>query len=122
MTVNVHGKFRLLTPILAFVFGGQTLPLTRRRPPRSSTCRARDCDAAARTGRRVHGSPRTGGPGLTVSFDSSASTGNPTGFQWDLDGNGVVDSTDPNPTHTYNAAGTYKVTLTVVNLTGVESR
>src|SRR4029078_3000404 len=48
------------------------------------------------------------------------STGNPTGFQWDFDGNGVVDSTDPNPTHTYPTPGTYPVSLTVVNLTGVD--
>jgi len=121
VTVNVHGTFRLLTPILSFVFGGQTLPLTSTATaqieylPQLAIATPPPAPVALFTG-----SPRTGNPGLTVSFDSSASTGNPTGFQWDLDGNGIVDSTDPNPTHTYAAAGTYTVTLTVVNLTGVD--
>jgi len=121
VTVDVHGEFRLLTPILAFVFGGQTLPLT-------STATAQieylpDLAIATPPPAPIAlftGSPRTGASGLTVSFDSSASTGDPTGFQWDLDGNGIVDSTDPNPTYTYAAAGTYTVTLTVVNMTGVD--
>jgi len=124
VTVDVHGEFRLLTPILAFVFGGQTLPLT-------STATAQieylpDLAIATPPPAPVAlftGSPRTGASGLTVSFDSSASTGDPTGFQWDLDGNGIVDSTDPNPTHTYTCGAgtcTYTVTLTVVNLTGVD--
>jgi len=121
VTVNVHGTFRLLTPILSFVFGGQTLPLTSTATaqieylPQLAIATPPPAPVAQFTG-----SPRTGNPGLTVSFDSSASTGNPTGFQWDLDGNGVVDSTDPNPTYTYAAAGTYTVSLTVVNLTGVD--
>jgi Flp pilus assembly protein TadG len=121
VTVDVHGSFHLITPILAFVFGGQTLPLT-------STATAQieylpDISIATPPPAPVAqftGSPRTGDPGLTVSFDSSASTGDPTGFQWDLDGDGIVDSTDPNPTYTYAAAGTYTITLTVVNMSGVD--
>jgi PKD repeat protein len=65
-------------------------------------------------------SPRTGDAPLTVSFDGTLSTGDPSGYQWDFDGDGIVDSTDPMPTHTYPTAGTYTVTLTVVNLTGVD--
>jgi len=121
VTVNVHGKFHLITPILAFVFGGQNLNLTSTATaqieylPQLAIATPPPAPVAQFTA-----TPRTGNPGLTVSFDSSQSTGNPTGFQWDFDGNGVVDSTDPNPTHTYPTAGTYTVSLTVVNLTGVD--
>jgi hypothetical protein len=58
-----------------------------------------------------------------VSFDSSSSTGDPTGFQWDFDGDAIVDSTDPMPTWTYPSVTTstnYTVTLTVINITGVD--
>ncbi|MDE0959040.1 MAG: PKD domain-containing protein, partial [Planctomycetota bacterium] len=47
---------------------------------------------------------------VTVSF-SNSSTGDITGYSWDFgDGGG---STAANPSHTYNTAGTYSVTLTV---------
>jgi Flp pilus assembly protein TadG len=120
-TVVVRGKFQLLTPILSFVFGGQTLNLTSSATaqieylPQISLITPPPPPVAAFTG-----TPRTGNKPLTVSFNSSASTGNPSGFQWDFDGDGIVDSTDPNPTYTYTSAGTYTVTLTVVNLTGVD--
>lgn len=58
-------------------------------------------------------SPLSGTAPLTVSFDSSASTGVITGYAWDFDNNGVVDSTYANPSYTYPAAGTYTVKLTV---------
>jgi PKD repeat protein len=32
-----------------------------------------------------------------------------------------VDSTDPNPSHQYNTAGSFTVSLTVVNMTGVST-
>ncbi len=58
------------------------------------------------------GSPTSGNAPLTVNF-TDQSTGNPTSWSWDFgDGN---TSTAQNPSHTYNAAGTYTVTLTVSN-------
>lgn len=48
--------------------------------------------------------------GLTVSF-TDASEGDPTSWQWDF-GDGDSSSLQ-NPTHTYDAAGSYTVTLTV---------
>ena len=52
---------------------------------------------------------------LTVAF-SDASTGSPTAWQWTFgDGN---NSTSQNPTHTYAAAGTYTVCLTVTSPCG----
>ncbi len=52
---------------------------------------------------------------LTVQF-TDMSTGSPTSWSWDFgDGN---TSTVQNPTHTYNEAGNYIVTLTVENSAG----
>jgi hypothetical protein len=119
--VTVHGSFRLLTPLLTMVFGGQNLALT------SSATAQIEYFPDIRTATpppppvaQFTASPLTVDVGVPVSFDSSLSTGDPTGYQWDFDGNGVVDSTDPMPTYTYSAAGVYAVSLTVVNLSGVD--
>ncbi len=64
--------------------------------------------------------PATGVAGLTVTF-TDASSGNPTAWAWDFDSNGVVDSTDQNPSYTYTTAGTYTVKLTVTNGGGSDS-
>ena len=51
---------------------------------------------------------------LTVQFnDSSVSYDGITGWEWDFDEDGTVDSNEQNPTHTYDEAGTYTVSLTV---------
>jgi PKD repeat protein len=122
VTVEVRGRFRLITPLLSIVFGGQDLDLSSSAVaqieylPDPATATPPPPPVAM-----FVGTPRAGAPGLFVDFDSSASTGNPTGFQWDFDGNGVVDSIDPNPVHQYATAGIYTVSLTVVNLTGVDN-
>jgi PKD repeat protein len=41
------------------------------------------------------------------------STGEITGWAWDFNENGTIDSTKQNPTYYYDANGTYSVTLTV---------
>jgi Flp pilus assembly protein TadG len=121
-TVVVRGQFHLITPILSIVFGGQTLNLTSSATaqieylPNIALVTPPPGPVALFTAT----SPRTGDAPLTVSFDGTLSTGDPTGFQWDFDNDGIVDSTDPMPTHTYVNPGTYTVTLTVVNLTGVD--
>jgi PKD repeat protein len=59
--------------------------------------------------------------GQTVAFDASASTGSPTRFEWDLDGNGTFE-TDTGTTRTtsraYTAAGTVTVGLRVTGGSG----
>jgi PKD repeat protein len=56
-------------------------------------------------------SPSTPDPGQLVSFDASASTGNPTQYSWTFDdGTGGAGRTI---SHTYGAAGNYNVVLTV---------
>ncbi len=57
---------------------------------------------------------RCGAP-LTVNFQD-ASTGGATAWQWDFGDGGT--STQQNPTHTYTAAGSFTVTLTVTNQFG----
>lgn len=122
VTVSVEGEFRLITPILAFVFGGQNLHLASSATaqieylPNINLITPPPGPVALFTAT----TPRTIEPGESVTFDPSASTGDPTGFQWDFDGDDFVDSTDPNPTWVYPAEGTFTVTLTVVNLTGVD--
>ena len=64
------------------------------------------------------GDPTSGTAPLTVSF-TDQSTGNPTSWSWDF-GDGST-STEQNPTHTYNAAGTYTVKLTASNSCGSDT-
>lgn len=57
------------------------------------------------------GSPLTG---VTVTFDSSASTGSPTSWDWSF-GDGSAHSSSQNAQHAYAHPGTYTVTLTENN-------
>lgn len=59
----------------------------------------------------------TGDAPLTVQFNDT-STGAPTSWSWDIDGDGVADSTDQNPVVEYANAGTYTINLTVANTAG----
>jgi cytochrome c len=66
--------------------------------------------------------PSDGIAPLTVQF-SSEGTRDPDpadsiSFEWDLDGNGTVDSIDPNPSFTYTANGVYTARLTVTDSSG----
>ena len=54
---------------------------------------------------------------LIVQF-TDQSTNSPASYAWDLDGNGSTDSTEKNPSYEYSEAGSYTVTLTVVNAAG----
>jgi PKD repeat protein len=57
-------------------------------------------------------SPAAPNAGQAVSFNGSASTGNPTGWTWDF-GDGSGFGTGAQLTHTFAAAGSYRVQLTV---------
>jgi PKD repeat protein len=60
-------------------------------------------------------SPSSGTAPLTVTF-TNASTGSPTSFQWDFNGDGTVDSTNASGnTFTYTIPGVYQASLTVSN-------
>ncbi len=64
------------------------------------------------------GTPTSGDYPLNVAF-TDASSGAPTSWSWDFGDGGS--STAQNPTHTYNAAGTYTVALTVSNTAGSDT-
>ena len=61
--------------------------------------------------------PTSGDVGMTVTFDGSASSdpnGDPLSYAWDLDGDGAFDdAATATTTWTYNAAGTFRVSLQV---------
>jgi PKD repeat protein len=57
---------------------------------------------------------------LTLVF-TDASLGNPVSWDWDLDGDGLRDSTAQSPSFVYSAAGAYVARLTVTNGCGVAS-
>jgi PKD repeat protein len=56
--------------------------------------------------------PTYGDGATTVQF-TDMSTGNITSWAWDFESDGIVDSTEQNPTHTYTEKRKYSVTLTV---------
>ncbi|AKB32981.1 cell surface protein [Methanosarcina siciliae HI350] len=65
-------------------------------------------------------SPTSGDAPLTVQF-TDESTGSPTSWAWDFENDGIIDSTNQNPSFTYTSAGNYTVNLTVANADGSDS-
>lgn len=64
------------------------------------------------------GAPLAGPIGTTVQFTDHSYTSDPNGISawfWDLDGDGVTDSTAQNPSFQYAVGGLFDVTLTVVD-------
>jgi PKD repeat protein len=57
---------------------------------------------------------------LTVKF-TDQSTGNISSYSWDFNNDGIIDSTEQNPSYTYGTAGTYTVNLTVTGSGGSDS-
>ena len=61
--------------------------------------------------------PTYGQGPLTVQFGDK-STGETESWEWDFDGDGVVDSGDQNPTFVYTSSDAYEISLTVSGATG----
>lgn len=57
--------------------------------------------------------------GEAVSFTNQST--NASAYEWDFDGDGTIDSQEENPSHTYEAAGTYTVKLIASNADGVSA-
>jgi PKD repeat protein len=55
-----------------------------------------------------------------VQFNDT-STNTPTAWAWDFTNDGVIDSTEKNPSYRYNAPGTYTVNLTASNAAGSDN-
>ncbi|WP_419997344.1 ThuA domain-containing protein [Streptomyces boninensis] len=77
---------------------------------------------------KMSASPDSGPGPLTVKFSSEGSGapgGEPVTYAWDFDGDGTTDSTEANPTHTYETKGQFNASLTVEGppeLTGIASQ
>jgi PKD repeat protein len=65
-------------------------------------------------------SPQSPTAGQAVQF-TDASSGPPTSWVWDFDGDGFTDSNAQNPTHTFSGQGPHQVTLKVTNAYGTSS-
>ncbi|NPE28730.1 DUF4430 domain-containing protein [Methanococcoides sp. SA1] len=55
---------------------------------------------------------------LTVQFTDESTDGVVTEWQWDFNNDGIIDSYEQNPVHTYTTEGFYSVSLVVLNLQG----
>lgn len=66
------------------------------------------------------GTPLTGMVPLDVAF-TDLTTGNPTSWAWDFDGDTIVDSTLQNPTFQYTTPGNYTVSLTATGPGGSDT-
>lgn len=62
----------------------------------------------------------THGEGVTTVQFTDLSEGDITGWAWDFNGDGIIDSDEPNPAYTYRRDGIYSITLTVFALYGYE--
>jgi hypothetical protein len=62
-----------------------------------------------------NGTPLSGPAPLTVQFSDHSFGGEIFAWEWDFDFDGIIDSTEQHPTHTYTEAGTYTVALIVNN-------
>jgi PKD repeat protein len=115
VTVGVAGEFVLLTPLLSGLFGGQTIDLSSSATaqiaylPPFTAAAPPPAPVVAFTATNV-----TGLAPLDVTF-TDQSSGAPIAWVWDF-GDGNTSNTQ-HPVHTYASAGTYDVTLTVVNAT-----
>ena len=90
VTVHVRGEFQLITPILGFIFGGQTLGLDTAATqqieyfPVGGVSTLPPTPVAAFTA-----SDLTGEAPFAVSFDGTSSSGSPTDYRLGLRGWGV---------------------------------
>jgi len=63
-------------------------------------------------------SKQSGNAPLTVKFTDKSKGDAITEWSWDFNNDGVIDSTEKNPTYTYASAGRYAVKLVVTNAAG----
>ena len=118
VTVHVRGEFQLITPILGFIFGGQTLGLDTAATqqieyfPTGGVSTLPPTPVAAFTASDLEGEAP-----FAVSFDGTSSQGVPTDFLWDF-GDGMFAAGDAQVTHVYTEPGSYIVTLRIINLAG----
>jgi PKD repeat protein len=69
----------------------------------------------------TNATPRIGTSPLTVTFTDQSTASLPLTYAWDYNNDGVIDSTEKNPTHVYSTIGTFTVNLTVNTTSGCAS-
>lgn len=116
VSVKVTGHFTLVTPIIGFFFGGQTIDF-------SSTASAQrqvapNVAAPQPPVASFNASPLSGVAPLTVTL-SNTSTGGATSYLWDF-GDTQTSTVASPPPHTY-PQGTYTITLSASNAGGTTS-
>jgi PKD repeat protein len=116
--VEVSGQFQLITPILGFIFGGQTIDMESSATqqiewfPVGGVETLPPTPVAAFTASDLEGEAP-----FAVSFDGTSSSGSPTDWLWDF-GDGEFAFGDAQVTHTFDNPGDWLVTLRVINLAG----
>jgi PKD repeat protein len=116
--VEVSGQFQLITPILGFIFGGQTIDLNTSATQQIEYFPVGGVETLPPTPVAVFtASDTTGEAPYAISFDATSSSGSPTDYLWDF-GDGGTAVGDAQVTHTFETAGTYTVLLRVINLAG----
>ena len=68
------------------------------------------------------GTPTSGKAPLTVQFTDKSIGKDITAWAWDFNSDGVIDSTEKNPSNTYASKGNYNVSLTVTNAGGSNTK
>jgi len=66
----------------------------------------------------IAANPPSGKAPLAVQFTAAANGEEPLSYSWDFDGDNAADSTQQNPSTTFQSAGEYTVTLTVTDANG----
>ena len=111
--VEITCQFRVLTPIISNILGTNISVTASSDFPIRTGIIAGVPGAPATIEALFNVSPSTGVAPQTVTF-SDLSTGSPTTYAWDFNGDGTVDSTTAgNQTFNYTVPDVYDVTLTV---------
>ena len=122
-TVSLTCSFRILTPVISGIVGTNgdlAVSASAEFPVKSGLIGTGGTTAVAPTA-AFYGNPLSGPSPLVVTF-TDQTTGNPTGWAWDFDNDGIVDvSGVQDPTFTYSAPGQYTVTLVASNGVGSDT-
>jgi PKD repeat protein len=124
--VNIDCDFGVLTPIISNIMGNTvTISASSDFPIRNGIVAGVPAGGGGTVNALFNVSPNSGigstATPLHVTY-TDVSTGNPTSWSWDLNGDGLEDSTAPGPlTYDFTIPGVYFVSLTVSNGTSTDT-
>lgn len=119
VAVGMTCTFRIATPVISNIFGGTgdlSVSATAVFPVTSGLTTVSGGNTNAAPTAQFIGSPTSGAAPLVVQF-TDQSTGSPTTWAWDIDGDGFANSSLQNPQFSF-ALGLHTVTLVVSNSNG----